>query len=260
MGNETVESIEIIIKDREPAFLSPDEQFSSPLSNDAPSNTLLSFDYLSDGDDFFNGSLAEENGENRRIYGNTGNDQIFVNSEDRAFGEEGNDTLNAALGNSYNLLDGGEGDDFLIGGSRDQLVGGDGDDLLQITGSNNLLYGNSGADEFNIVDGSLPDAVAVQYPEYIDEVLLPGITLPELVDTRNTIMDFELGVDKISITGIEDIAASFEDLELLPAFGDLGSTSIIATFTENDTEKEISLANVSGIIFNELSSNDFVFV
>ena len=259
LGDETVESLEIIVKDRESAFLSPDEQFPSPLSNDAPSNTLLSFDYLSEDDDFFDGSPAQENGENRRIYGNEGNDQILLNSEDRAFGEEGNDTLNAALGNSHNLLDGGNGDDFLIGGSRDQLVGGDGDDFLKITGSSNLLYGGSGADEFNIVDGSLPDAVEVQYPEYLDEVILPGITIPELVDTRNTIMDFELDQDKISITGVEDIASSFEDLELLPVFGDLGSTSIIATFTDNGIDKEISLANVSGVIFNELSSDDFVF-
>jgi hypothetical protein len=37
------------------------------------------------------------------------------------------------------------------------------------------------------------------------------------------------------------------------------STSIIAQFTEDGIEKEISLANVSGVIFNELSANDFVF-
>ncbi|MEM7759506.1 MAG: hypothetical protein AAF298_15475, partial [Cyanobacteria bacterium P01_A01_bin.40] len=221
-------------------------------------NTPLTFDYLSDEDDFFDGSSAR-NGENRRIYSGEGNDEILVNSEDRAFGEDGNDSLNGALGNSHNLLNGGNGDDLLTGGSLDQLVGGNGDDLLKVTGSGNLLYGDSGVDEFNIVDGSLPDAVKVQYPEYFDEVTVPDITIPELVDTRNTIMDFELGVDKISITGVEDIASSFEDLELLPAFGDLGSTSIITSFIDNGTEKEISLANVSGVIFNELSSDDFVF-
>lgn len=260
LGDETVESSLATVNNRESLFPSPEELFPSPLNKDEPSDTPLTLDYLSNEDDFFDGSSAQDNGENRRIYGGEGNDEILVNSEDRAFGEDGNDSLNAALGNSHNLLDGGNGDDILTGGSRDQLVGGNGDDLLKITGSGNLLYGDSGADEFNIVDDSLPDATEVQYPEYLDEVIVPDITIPELVDTRNTIMDFELGVDKISITGVEDIASSFKDLELLPAFGDLGSTSIIATFTENGTEKEISLANVSGVIFNELSPNDFVFV
>lgn len=79
------------------------------------------------------------------------------------------------------------------------------------------------------------------------------------MDTKNTIKDFELGVDKIHIRGIDDVVSSFDDLELLPAFRDLRSTSIIAQFTEDGIEKEISLANVSGVIFNELSANDFVF-
>ena len=79
------------------------------------------------------------------------------------------------------------------------------------------------------------------------------------MDTRNTIKDFELGVDKIHLRGIDDVVSSFDELELLPAFGDIGSTSIIAKLTEDGIEKEISLANVSGVIFNELSANDFVF-
>ena len=59
---------------------------------------------------------------------------------------------------------------------------------------------------------------------------------------------------------LDDVASSFDDLQLLPSFGDLGSTSIVATFTENGVEKEISLADVSGVIFTELSADDFIFV
>ncbi|MDJ0535345.1 MAG: cupin domain-containing protein [Xenococcaceae cyanobacterium MO_207.B15] len=261
LGNETVESLEVTVIDRQSPFPSPNEQFPSPLSNrDGLANIPLTFHYLSNKDDWFNGISAQDTEGTRRIYGDDGNDQILVNSQDRAFGEDGDDILIASWGNGHNLLDGGKGNDILIAGSSDQLVGGEGEDLLYIrSGDGNHLYGGTGADEFNIVNGSLPDAVEVEYPEYLDDVIVEGVTIPDLVDTRNTIMDFELGVDKIRITGVENIVSSFEDLELLPAFGDLGSTSIIATYTEDGIEKEISLANVSGVIFNELSPDDFVF-
>jgi mannose-6-phosphate isomerase-like protein (cupin superfamily) len=210
-----------------------------------------------EGNDILDASSGEGG---NRLYGGEGNDELLVNVKDRAFGEEGSDLLDASLGSGHNLFDGGDGDDILIAGSNDQLVGGNGSDILNIRrGGDNLLYGGSGADQFRIVNGRLPDAVEVQYPEYIGDITPPGVTVPDLVDTGNTIADFELGVDKIHILGISDIASSLNDLELLPAFGDLGSTSMIAKFTEGGIEKEISLANVSGIIFNELSANDFVF-
>jgi quercetin dioxygenase-like cupin family protein len=203
-----------------------------------------------------------------RLYGGKGNDEILVNVDDRGFGGDEDDLLDASFGKGQqrlddtgrNLLDGSGGDDLLIAGSKDQLVGGDGKDLLNIRqGGHNLLYGGSGADQFRIANGRLPNAVDVEYPEGTNSFLPEGVSLPELVDTRNTIKDFELGVDKIHIRGIKDIVSSFDDLELLPAFGNLGSTSIIANFTEDGIEKEISLVNVSGVIFNELSANDFVF-
>ena len=180
-----------------------------------------------------------------------------------SFGNTDNDLFSSpsnSQSGGHNFINGDNGNDILLAGSNDQLVGGDGDDLLDIRqGGNNLIYGGSGVDRFRIVNGRLPNAVEVEYPEDTEQYLLEGLSLPDLVDTRNTIMDFELGTDKIHILGIEDIASSFEDLELLPAFGDLESTSIIAKFTEDGIEKEISLANVSGVMFNELSADDFVF-
>lgn len=155
---------------------------------------------------------------------------------------------------------GSAGNDRLLAGNSDQLVGGKGDDLLRISeGSNNLLYGGSGSDRFEIANGQLPDAVEFQYPEEIQSFLPDDFSFPDLVDTGNRIGDFELGVDKIQISNLDDVASSFDDLQLLPSFGDLGSTSIVATFTEDGVEKEISLADVSGVIFTELSSDDFVF-
>jgi len=200
--------------------------------------------------------------------GGEGNDEIYVNVDDRAFGGEGNDLLDASVGAGQpgveefgnNFLDGGNGNDTLIADSKSQLNGGNGQDTLIIRqGGNNLLSGGFDADQFWIVNGELPDAVAVEYPEDATSLLPEGVLLPELVDTKNIIADFELGIDRIYISGIEDIASSFDDLELLPSFGTLDSTDIIATFTQEGVEKEISLATVSGIYFNELSTHDFVF-
>lgn len=209
------------------------------------------------GNDLLDASVGT--GRNR-LYGGEGKDEIVVNQEDRAFGGNGDDLLDASNGGGHNFINGDNGNDILLAGSNDQLVGGDGDDLLVIRqGGNNLIYGGSGVDRFRIVNGRLPNAVEVEYPKDTEQYLLEGLSLPDLVDTKNTIIDFELSTDKIHILGIENIVSSFEDLELLPAFGDLESTSIIAKFTEDGIEKEISLANVTGVMFNELSADDFVF-
>lgn len=164
---------------------------------------------------------------------------------------EGQDGLRQIFGSA--------GNDRLLASNSDQLVGGKGDDLLSISqGGNNLLDGGSGSDRFEIANSQLPDASEFNYPEEIQSFLPDGFSFPDLVDTGNRIADFELGVDKIQISNLESVA-SFDDLQLLPSFGDLGSTSIVATFTEDGVEKEISLADVSGVIFTELSSDDFVF-
>lgn len=303
-GDEIVESLAMTVVNQEELDIGSNEIFSSPLN---PSESILpnEFVFLENEANFFNDSSAQELESRRRIYGEDGNDEIFairedrlfggegndlldastgqgknrlygesgndeilVNFEDRAFGGDGDDILDASVGNSqsgldeggYNLLDGGKGNDILIAGSNDQLVGNKGDDILYINdGGNNLLYGGSGVDQFRIINGSLPNVVEVQYLEEVNSLLPDGLFLPDLVDTRNTIMDFEQGIDQIYILGIEEIVSSFDDLEFLPAFGDLGSTSIIAKFTEDGIEKEISLANVSGIIFNQINADDFVF-
>jgi len=205
-----------------------------------------------------------------RLYGGLGEDEILVNVNDRAFGGDGDDLIDSSVGvgqpgaivSGGNYLSGDNGNDTLIAGSLDELHGGNGEDILKVRrGGENLLYGGADADQFWIADGTIPDTVPVEYPEGTEEELLPeGFSLPDLVDTRNTIMDFELGVDKIHIRGLETVATTFDDLELLPAFGDRGSTSIIASFSEDGVETEVSLANVAGVIFNELSASDFVFV
>lgn len=150
----------------------------------------------------------------------------------------------------YNCIKGSKGDDVLLASSKDKLLGYQGDDIFKISrGGDNLLYGGAGADQFWIADGSIPDTV-------VESRQLTDFGLPPLLDTQNTIVDFELGVDKIFIQGINGIS-SFDDLKLLPAFGDIRSTSILAKV--DGIQEEISLANVTGVIFNQLSAENFVF-
>ncbi|ARV57821.1 hypothetical protein BZZ01_03495 [Nostocales cyanobacterium HT-58-2] len=151
--------------------------------------------------------------------------------------------------NQFNTpIYGGNDNDLLFAGGNDRIFAAEGDDILKISsGGHNLLYGGLGADQFWIADGTIPDTV----PETRQ---LTDFGLPPLEDTRNVLADFEPGVDKIYISGISGIS-SFNDLKLLPAFGDIRSTSILAPIDG----KEISLANVYGVAFSELSAENFVF-
>lgn len=149
----------------------------------------------------------------------------------------------------YEIIEGTEDQDLLLAGTKTKLVGKEGNDILKIgSGGNNLLSGGAGADLFWIADTNLPNTVN-------DPRQATNFGLLPLVDTQNTITDFQLGSDKIQISGINGIS-SFDDLKLLPVFGDIRSTSIIATLDG----KDISLANVTGIFYKEFSDEDFVIL
>ncbi|MEO0969440.1 MAG: cupin domain-containing protein [Cyanobacteria bacterium J06639_18] len=265
-----------VLGDNEPNIFNPDpsseEGSSSRRIYGGGQNDEI---YADSGDRLFgregNDILDASQGKGgNRLYGGKDNDEILLNKEDRGFGGHGNDIIDAAGGEGYNLLDGGDGDDRLFADSNNELRGGDGDDLININGSNNVLYGGYGADEFGIFNGRLPDAVAVEYSDFAKSLLPDGLSFPDLMDAQNIIADFEIGRDKIVIDGVFDTVVdgknisfnieTFDQLELLPTFGDLESTSITVAFTEDGVEKEISLASVNGIYFNELSASDFEFV
>ncbi|MDX1977665.1 MAG: cupin domain-containing protein [Pseudanabaenaceae cyanobacterium bins.68] len=224
--------------------------------------------YGDNGDDILDASQGKGG---NRLYGGVGDDRLLVNFNDRAFGQNGNDLLDASQGigleglddKGRSLLDGGSGNDILIAGSNGELIGGTGNDQIYIRGGgDNLLYGGAGRDQFWILSGVFPETVQIEYSDFAKSLLPPFLSFPELRDTKNTIMDFQLGLEKIYIdtVGTTIIAESFADLQLLPTFGDLNSTSIIAKFMENGISKEVSLVNVKGIIFNEFTASDFVFM
>jgi mannose-6-phosphate isomerase-like protein (cupin superfamily) len=239
-GTESVESLAMTI----PVKPESERTIVSPLESQA--DTVYQSVFLgNEADVFFPPDESD-----RQVYGKNGNDQLLADQGDRLFGEEGDDILNASSNGSQNLLDGGLGNDELLGGKDSELVGGEGDDILRIgNGGNNLLYGNGGADQFWLANNAVPDTV-------VEDRQSTNLGLPVLTDTRNTIVDFESGVDRIGISGLPGVS-SFEDLKLLPAFGDIRSTSIVAEV--EGVEGEISLGNVTDVLFNELSADDFVF-
>lgn len=110
---------------------------------------------------------------NNTIDAGSGNDRIFVNKGDIAFGSDGNDTFEARDSKGNNRMSGGLGNDTFFLGSNDRALGGDGNDKFYVSlGGGNLLSGGAGADEFRIFNVEAPKAA-------------------------NTILDFQIGIDKI---------------------------------------------------------------
>ncbi|MTJ14180.1 glycerophosphodiester phosphodiesterase [Anabaena sp. UHCC 0187] len=114
---------------------------------------------------------------NNIIDAGSGDDSIFVNKGERAFGSDGNDYFEARDGQGGNRMSGGAGNDTFWLGSNDRALGGDGNDKFYVSlGGGNFLSGGAGADEFRIFNVEAPKAA-------------------------NTILDFQIGTDKIYILG-----------------------------------------------------------
>ena len=122
-------------------------------------------------------------------YGFEGADQIFAPKGGKAVGGADDDVLVGSV-DGYAILDGGADNDTLIGGTWNSLYAGSGHDTLIAMGSYNRLRGDAGSDKFVLADTHQPAAKG-----------------------PNTVLDFELGVDKLVLAG--DIAKSsaidFED-------------------------------------------------
>ncbi len=138
------------------------------------------------GDDVLRGGAG-----NDRLEGGAGNDTLLGESgNDVLLGGAGNDRLDGGRGDD--LLIGGGGDDVLIGGfgkdrleggaGNDRLIGGEGDDVLIGGTGRDILTGGAGADVF--VFRSIAEA---------------GNTAA----TRDVITDFERGLDRIDLSGID---------------------------------------------------------
>ena len=134
------------------------------------------------------------------LTGTFGDDYVIgLGGEDKLYGGTGSDTVEGGAGHDF--LDGGFGDDLLTGGrGADYMVGGAGDDTLNGGQDNDTLLGSNGDD---VVMGGAGD-----------DWISGGIGADQLEggagqDTfafhdfsgRDTVADFEIGVDTIEIAG-----------------------------------------------------------
>ena len=108
---------------------------------------------------------------------------------ENASGGDGNDSIFGTA--AANVLTGNGGFDGLFGyGGNDQLLGGDGADNIFGGKGSDILTGGADADTFNFV--SLSDSTVAQ-------------------SGRDTITDFEIGIDKIDLSKIDAIKGGGDD-------------------------------------------------
>ncbi|WP_319545522.1 calcium-binding protein [Ruegeria conchae] len=164
------------------------------------------------GNDVLHGGYGDDNlaglSGNDDLYGRFGMDELEGGGgDDRLFGGQDDDILRGDDGDDQ--LQGGDGDDFLTGGAgQDALFGGDGDDILNGNDgpketSPDFLNGGAGDDIILAKDGDI-----VTGGDGDDEIIVQ----PEPDQEAATIMDFQIGHDKLLVTwdGPEDPELTIE--------------------------------------------------
>ena len=144
--------------------------------------------------------------------GTDGNDVIEgTEDDDGCFGGLGDDDISGLGGDD--LIDGGAGDDTCRGGSGfDDLHGGTGNDDLYGEDDDDRLTGGLGDD--TMTGGAGADSFAINAGDGID-----------------TITDFEDGIDRIDLSGMDRTAAARAVLEAIahtPATGPAGTKLVFA--------------------------------
>jgi glycerophosphoryl diester phosphodiesterase len=172
----------------------PGDDSNLPGSDGRPT-TLPGFDGRQDV--VFTGSgndeldVALNNGFENRIFTGSGKDTIYAGSKDVITGGSGDDWISAETGDG-NRLSGGLGDDtFIIGSAANRALGGAGNDkfiILEGAGTN-YLNGGAGNDQFWLISG-------------------PG----DLPASKQVVMDFKLGEDKLGLQGVAFSSLSFSQM------------------------------------------------
>ncbi|WP_414620376.1 calcium-binding protein [Calothrix sp. CCY 0018] len=157
------------------------------------------------------------------IFGTFGNDLITIDKGNQlVFAGAGDDLIDAISSSGNNRLYGDNGNDTFILGQGDMVFGEDGNDrFFAQSGGGNILTGGSGADQFWIVTGEIPQET-------------------------NTITDFSIGED---VMGIAGSGGDFSKLTFTQQNQDL-----LISFDGNN------LAVLEGIQASSLNADNFVFV
>jgi Ca2+-binding RTX toxin-like protein len=156
-------------------------------------------------------------------FGSVDADEIEVSGSGKlVFAGGGDDLIDLSLAEGGNRVYGASGDDTFILGSGDYLTGDSGADIFYANGGgDNTLIGGDDADQF-------------------------WIAVAEIPASPNTITDFTVGEDVISIAGL---GIGFDDLSLT---ADSNNTLISAGGSD--------LATLLDVAFERLSADDFAFV
>ncbi len=154
------------------------------------------------GDDVIHGGDGDDviagNDGNDMLHGDGGNDRIFTGTGDNlAWGDDGADEIFG--GGGANLIRGEAGNDILQGGTgNDTLAGNDGADTIHGGAGDNRLIGGLGDD--SLLAGSGDDTMqgdaGADMFIWTDAAQSPW-------DSRDTVADFESGVDRIDIAAIQ---------------------------------------------------------
>jgi len=141
------------------------------------------------GDDVVDSEL--NSGFRNTIFTGSGADVISAGSRDLITGGSGDDVI-SALGGDGNRLSGMGGDDeFIIGTSANRALGGAGNDKFIVleTAGINYLNGGAGSDQFWLVS-----------------------EIGDLSTSKQYVMDFQLGSDKVGLQGVAFSSLSFSQV------------------------------------------------
>ncbi len=196
-------------------------------------------------------------GGNDTLFGGTGNDTLRGGGgDDQLRGDHGNDILFGGPGQDF--LSGGRDNDNLRGNAdSDVLVGGPGDDTLIGGGGDDKLRGGTGDDR--LIGGPGRDALGGGAGE--DSFIFSNLAHSP-AGNGDRIIDFEVGLDKIQLSGIDADSERAGNQEFIfigansfsGAAGELGyvrvgSNAVLRGDTDGDgiTDLEITLLGVSTI-------------
>ncbi len=202
LGRQTATSIDALEQDALDALFNSSEMatfyknvVTSPANDVVAGSKKGDLISLGDGDDLAKGHNGDD-----KIDGGKGNDRLNGgNGDDRLRGELGHDVLRGGKG--QDVLDGGSGNDHVYGEDGNDIIwagkghdyvsGGKGNDIINSMWGKDLLRGGLGADTFIYND----------------------VTTSNLARGKDTILDFEHGIDTISFVQFDEISG-FEDLTI----------------------------------------------
>ncbi|WP_420325721.1 calcium-binding protein [Mameliella sp.] len=206
------------------------------------------------GDDLLDGDIGDD-----FILGGAGNDEIDGGSNnDTINANAGDDTVLGGTGND--LLVGQDGSDLLDGGNNEDTIdGGNGDDILEGGSGNDILRGRNGEDE--LAGGLGRDFLTGG--QGADVFVFRSTAETVVGANRDQILDFEQGVDLITIAGLSPGVFEFRGTAGFAPSGNpelrLFETATGSTIVQLDSngdgavDAEIRVAGVTG-----LTADDFV--